>query len=83
MDLEGVKLDVINQSKLSNSISINQKDTSQNTEAINQLRDQLSNMQSRIVALEAKLDNPLPKKLMRIPRRTMRVRLPRRQHNPH
>ena len=64
MDLEGVKLDVvINQSKLSNSISINQKDTSQNTEAINQLRDQLSNMQSRIVALEAKLDNPLPKKL--------------------
>ncbi len=24
---------------------------------------QLSNMQSRIVALEAKLDNPLPKKL--------------------
>jgi TolA-binding protein len=64
IDLEGVKLDVvINQSKLSNSISINQKDTSQNTEAINQLRDQLSNMQSRIVALEAKLDNPLPKKL--------------------
>ena len=64
MDLEGVKLDVvINQSKLSNSISINQKDTSHNTEAINQLRDQLSNMQSRIVALEAKLDNPLPKKL--------------------
>jgi TolA-binding protein len=64
MDLEGVKLDVvINQSKLSNSISINQKDTSQNTEAINQLRDQLSNMESRIVALEAKLDNPLPKKL--------------------
>ena len=38
MDLEGVKLDaVINQSKLLNSISINQKDTSQNTEAINQL----------------------------------------------
>ena len=64
MDLEGVKLDVvINQSKLSNSISINQKDTSHNTEAINQLRDQLSNMQSRIVVLEAKLDNPLPKKL--------------------
>ena len=54
MDLEGVKLDVvINQSKLSNSISINQKDTSHN----------MSNMQSRIVALEAKLDNPLPKKL--------------------
>ena len=64
MDLEGVKFDVvINQSKLSNSISINQKDTSQNTEAINQLRDQLSNMPSRIVALQAKLDNPLPKKL--------------------
>jgi hypothetical protein len=30
MDLEGVKLDVvINQSKLSNSISINQKDTTE------------------------------------------------------
>ena len=58
MDVEGVKLDVvINQSKLSNSISINQKDTSQNTETINQLRDQVSSMQSRIVALEAKLDN--------------------------
>ena len=86
MDLEGVKLDVvINQSKLSDSISINQKDTSHNTEAINQLRDQLSNMQSRIIALEAKLDNPLPKKLTtnENSRRTMRVRLPRRQHNLH
>jgi TolA-binding protein len=64
MDLDGVTLNVvINQSKLSNTISINQKDTSQNTEAINQLRDRLSNMQNRIAALGAKIDNPLPKKL--------------------
>ena len=34
-----------------------------NNESINQLNDQLSNMQNSIVALEAKLDNPLPKKL--------------------
>jgi hypothetical protein len=41
MDLKSVKLDVvINQAKVSNSISKNQKDISQNVEAINQSRVQ-------------------------------------------
>jgi hypothetical protein len=46
-DLEEVKLDaVINHTKLSNNISSNSKVISENTQEINQLKEQLTNMQS-------------------------------------
>ena len=46
-DLEEVKLDaVINHTKLSNNISSNSKVISENTQEINQLKEQLTNVQS-------------------------------------